>query len=192
MSNRKQFTPEFENAFEQWLSHPYKDLYQDTMLLNGMRDAAEFTLKWQSQQLPDIQSITLPEQDLEYIRVTYGSIGKGLTLLVKDGALEKAIGMVNRLIEEKEHTNPAIFKLKKGGKMKKLYRIIEIDTNLREYVFYDESIIKIGTHPFGGFPSLLQQFISQKDYLKYVDGELPFIKLTPKKYDEFVSHLTKV
>lgn len=56
--------------------------------------------------LPDIQSITLPEQDLEYIRVTYGSIGKGLALLVKDGALEKAIGMVNRLIEEKEHTNP--------------------------------------------------------------------------------------
>lgn len=52
--------------------------------------------------LPDIQSITLPEQDLEYIRVTYGSIGKALTLLIKDGTLEKAIGMVNRLIEEKE------------------------------------------------------------------------------------------
>ena len=50
----------------------------------------------------DIQSIhaEVSQEDLEYIKETYGSIGKGLKMTVKNGPLEKAIGMVNKLIEE--------------------------------------------------------------------------------------------
>jgi hypothetical protein len=37
---------EFEAVFEAFLEHPFKDLYQDTMLLNSMREAAEFGRKY--------------------------------------------------------------------------------------------------------------------------------------------------
>jgi len=70
--------------------------------------------------------------------------------------------------------------------MKKL----EISSNGLCYTLYDDSGKRIIDHPFYGFASKLQKFISKRQYDAFIDDELAFFTLSDKKFNQFIELLT--